>query len=316
MKISAVIPAYNAEKHIARAIKSVLQQTRPADEIIVVDDGSVDKTAEIVRGFGNKVILIEQKNAGTSVARNTGINAATGDWFAFLDADDEWLPEKLHRQSEHLSQNPGLKWTYSNYYQKQSDHEPLQPAQVSGKINELLSGRDYFDDYLQSFVNHAFAWTCTILVHRSVFDVVGMFKPGMKIAQDGDLWFRIGYVYPQVGYLTQPLSIYHTDTPGSSMKINYTVDFMINFVRRHEQLSKQNDRQKVFAGCITKMLQTWIRRLERQHRRKDAALLLREFNTYLSKQFQREMRFRISVPLVGSMITDTYFRLKRKHNED
>ncbi|MHC4525627.1 MAG: glycosyltransferase family 2 protein, partial [Planctomycetota bacterium] len=64
MKISAVIPAYNAEKYIARAIKSVLQQTRPADEIIVVDDGSADKTAEIVRGFGNKVILIEQKNAG------------------------------------------------------------------------------------------------------------------------------------------------------------------------------------------------------------------------------------------------------------
>ncbi|MHC5190567.1 MAG: glycosyltransferase family 2 protein, partial [Planctomycetota bacterium] len=84
MKISVVIPAYNAEKHIARAIDSVLAQTRPADEIIVVDDGSTDATAEVVRSYGEKVIFIQQENAGVSVARNAGIEAASGDWIAFL----------------------------------------------------------------------------------------------------------------------------------------------------------------------------------------------------------------------------------------
>ncbi|HOM77565.1 MAG TPA: glycosyltransferase family A protein, partial [Anaerohalosphaeraceae bacterium] len=88
--ISVVIPAYNCQAYIRRAIDSVLGQSRPADEIIVVDDGSTDGTAEAVRTYGAKVILIQQENAGVSAARNAGIRAASGDWIAFLDADDEW----------------------------------------------------------------------------------------------------------------------------------------------------------------------------------------------------------------------------------
>ena len=75
-------------------------------------------TADIVRSFGNKVRFIQQVNGGASVARNTAINAATGEWIAFLDADDEWLPHKLRRQTEHLRLNPDLVWTYGNYYIK------------------------------------------------------------------------------------------------------------------------------------------------------------------------------------------------------
>ena len=100
IRISAVIPAYNCEKYIGRAIQSVLSQTRPVDEIIVVDDGSTDTTAEIVRSFGDKVKLIQQENAGECAARNTGIKAASCQWVAFLDADDEWLPEKIERSEE------------------------------------------------------------------------------------------------------------------------------------------------------------------------------------------------------------------------
>ncbi len=113
--VSAVIPAYNAAKYVERAIESVLAQTRKADEIIVVDDGSTDNTADVVRQFGDKVKFIRQENAGASVARNTGIEAATSEWISFLDADDEWLPEKLKLQTEHLQRNPDLAWTTGNY---------------------------------------------------------------------------------------------------------------------------------------------------------------------------------------------------------
>ncbi|MHC5141971.1 MAG: glycosyltransferase family 2 protein, partial [Planctomycetota bacterium] len=126
MKISVVIPAYNAEKHIARAIESVLAQTRPADEVIVIDDGSSDATAEVVRSFGDKVIFIQQENAGASVARNAGIEAATSDWIAFLDADDEWLPNKLQLQVEHFKRNPDLLWATGNYVNCQCGRDSNQ----------------------------------------------------------------------------------------------------------------------------------------------------------------------------------------------
>ena len=100
--ISAVIPAYNAEKYITRAIDSVLGQTRPVDEIIIVDDGSTDNTAEAIKRYGDKIQYIYQENAGVSAARNTGIKAAATDWIAFLDADDEWLPERIQLQVELL----------------------------------------------------------------------------------------------------------------------------------------------------------------------------------------------------------------------
>ncbi len=87
--VSVVIPAYNAEKYIGRAIDSVLAQTRQPDEIIVVDDGSTDNTPNAIKSYGSKVYYIHQENGGASVARNTGIEAAKSEWIAFLDADDE-----------------------------------------------------------------------------------------------------------------------------------------------------------------------------------------------------------------------------------
>ncbi|MHC4386164.1 MAG: glycosyltransferase family 2 protein, partial [Planctomycetota bacterium] len=106
MKISVVIPAYNIEDYIERAIDSVLAQTRQPEEIIVVDDGSTDATAQKIKAYGDQVRYIHQANKGLSGARNTGIRQAQNEWVAFLDGDDEWLPEKLQLQSELLTRNP------------------------------------------------------------------------------------------------------------------------------------------------------------------------------------------------------------------
>ncbi len=98
--ISVVIPCFDAEAHLGAAIASVLAQTRPVLEVIVVDDGSTDDSARIAESFGPPVRVIRQSNAGESAARNRGIEAARGEWVAFLDADDLWLPHKLERQAE------------------------------------------------------------------------------------------------------------------------------------------------------------------------------------------------------------------------
>ena len=115
LNVSVVIPAYNACEYIGRAIESVLGQTRAADEIIVVDDGSTDGTGTQVKKFGERVRYIHQENSGPSASRNAGVLAAKSEWIAFLDADDEWLPKHLQLQTELLGRNNGLVWSTANY---------------------------------------------------------------------------------------------------------------------------------------------------------------------------------------------------------
>lgn len=101
--ISVVIPTHDRAHTLPRAIVSALEQTLPAREVIVVDDGSTDGTAALVAGYGERVRCLYQPNAGVATARNTGIRAAQGDWVAFLDSDDFWLPQKLERQAPALA---------------------------------------------------------------------------------------------------------------------------------------------------------------------------------------------------------------------
>lgn len=306
MKISAIIPAFNAERTIARALHSVLAQTRPADEILVINDGSTDNTADAVRAFGDRVRLITQANAGVSVARNTGIQSASGDWIAFLDADDEWLPEKLALQCEHLKRHPEIDWTYSNFYQ-QPDHASQRTLahRVPPAEAEVL------DDYLAAYCNHLYAWTTTLLVRQNVFETAGYFEPGMKRAQDNDLWFRIAYDFPRAGYIARPLAVYHLDTPGSSTKVNNSLDFMIRLAERHERLARQHDRLEAFAPCLRQMVSVWMRTLLEQKRKKDAACLMARFKSYLSPRFCREMYFRMYVPFLGGAAADIAIAAKR-----
>src|SRR5665213_2910 len=98
MGVSVIVPAYNSECFIAEALKSVLVQGPSVIEVIVVDDGSVDSTCDIVRSFGDPVRLIRQENQGPAAARNNGLRRVRGDYIAFLDADDVWLPGKLDAQ--------------------------------------------------------------------------------------------------------------------------------------------------------------------------------------------------------------------------
>lgn len=108
MKVSVVIPAYNAERYVAEAIESVLAQTRPADEIVVVDDGSTDRTPAILDRLKPRILVVRQENSGPAAALNTAISRATGDHLAFNDADDLWVPEKLARQCALMSERPAI----------------------------------------------------------------------------------------------------------------------------------------------------------------------------------------------------------------
>jgi glycosyltransferase involved in cell wall biosynthesis len=303
MKISVVIAAYNASATIERAVRSVLAQSRRADEILVVDDGSTDGTADVVRRFGSAVRLISQANGGASVARNTGIQNASGDWIAFLDADDEWLGEKLHLQEKMFCRHPDLAWGCTNFILTDNRGRVQKPAFAETCDSEAIF------DYLAVYCHGIYAWTSTLMVRRDVFDKTGLFVPGMRRAQDTDLWFRIAYQFSQIGYLPGPLAIYYRNTPGSITTSVRDTAFMFHLVERHLDLSKQQSRQDAFLPCARQMLEVWIRELIREGRGREAGELMRHFQLYLPPRFCREIRFRLMSPAAGAA-ADVFLKLK------
>src|SRR5687768_199170 len=106
MRVSVIIPTYNSGSLVVQAVEGVLAQTRQAEEVIVVDDGSTDDTAERLQQFGERIRVVRQANGGVATARNAGLRASSGDLVAFLDADDAWHPQKLERQIALLQQHP------------------------------------------------------------------------------------------------------------------------------------------------------------------------------------------------------------------
>lgn len=287
--VSAVIPAYNAEKYIARTIESVLAQTRTADEIIIVDDGSTDATGEVVKSFGDKVLYILQQNAGASVARNTGIEAAKYEWIAFLDADDVWLPEKLDLQMDLLERNPNLMWTGSNHINFISSSNRKSPRNSIDQPRKLMGDKDYFDDYFTAFAKGIWICTDSMIVNRKALEEAGMFQIGRPKANDVDMWLRIAYIYPAFGYICQPLAMYYLEIENSISRKQAFLDWHEEFVSRHLEIAEKYGRLEAFKPCISYLLRTWTRSMLFAARAKEIRILLSRFGYLLPMHFRVSM---------------------------
>jgi glycosyltransferase involved in cell wall biosynthesis len=185
-KVSVVIPTFNRAATLRRALGSVLRQSRPADEIIVIDDGSTDGTFELLARDFPKVRVRVQQNRGVSSARNLGIAAATSDWIAFLDSDDEWLPEKLEIQFRELAMRPEYRICHSD------EIWIRRGIRVNPMNKHRKKGGWIFQDCLP---------LCAIspssaVLHRSLLDSVGNFDENLPACEDYDLWLRVASRYP------------------------------------------------------------------------------------------------------------------------
>lgn len=199
MKISVVIPAYNVEKFIERSINSALRQISKPIEVLVVDDGSTDNTAGIVKNFGEDVVYLYQKNAGAGAARNLGIIKAKGDWVAFLDSDDEWVETHLLNFEKTYALYPSIKW-YGAPFKMLDDVSKRVIFQVKKGHMSVGNRHTKFDDYMTAFPPKAYLSTPTMIISKSVFNCVGCFNVHKRTAQDVDMWFRVALRYPQIGY--------------------------------------------------------------------------------------------------------------------
>lgn len=279
--VSVVIPAHNAQDHLARAIDSILAQTLCPNEIIVVDDGSTDNTKEVAQSYGDSVHYIYQPNAGPSAARNTAIKAAASKWIAFLDADDEWLKDKLQLQTDTLKRDKDLTWIAGNYIRCLCDTESSAPQSKLEDINTLPAGHDHFEDFIDAFKDRAFGCTITMMIRRDILAEAGPFNTDYLLAEDIDLWLRIAYKHPMFGYVKEPIAIYHLDTPNSLSRKKQTYEFLCSFVGRHLKLAAEHERSDKFKPLAAQMITDWIRASLFDENIKHIRSLLKQFNTLL-----------------------------------
>jgi glycosyltransferase involved in cell wall biosynthesis len=201
-EVSVVIPVFNAAALIATALQSVFSQTFSDFEVIVVDDGSEDhgELRAALEPWAARITYLRQSNQGPASARNTGIAHATGRFVAFLDADDEWRPQKLARQVAYFAQYPETGLLHTGV-----SGELRPPATVAGPPRALFC--DLFHSAF--FIN-----TLTVMIPRQVIADIGGFDERREIhIEDYDLWLRIAARYP-IGYIPEPLA-YHR--PGGLM---------------------------------------------------------------------------------------------------
>jgi glycosyltransferase involved in cell wall biosynthesis len=203
-KISAIIPTYNRAKYIGDAIESVLDQSHPVDEIIVVDDGSTDDTMEVLRKYPI-VRYIRQENLGPAAARNRGSMEAKGDFIAFQDSDDVWLEEKTSIQMDLFAKNPGLDLVFSLMANVKSLQDAMEPEIKDLDVNNCLRGSNgVLENVFQLLVMENVIPTPTVMIRRKSFQEFGGFNTNLRIAEDYDLWLRLASVC-QFGFVNRVL---------------------------------------------------------------------------------------------------------------
>jgi glycosyltransferase involved in cell wall biosynthesis len=202
---SVVIPAYNASHHVGPAIESVLAQTYPYVEVVVVDDGSTDDTAAVLERFGRDVIVVRTTNAGPGAARNVGLRHARGDRVAFLDSDDLWAPRRLERCIEQLDERPEI------------DFVTTDAALI---VDDVVTAQRFYgdlvdprfpepDEQLQMMVDHNFLFV-SVVANRHAVDAVGGFDENRALmsSEDYDLWMRLLLAGARAALIREPLASY------------------------------------------------------------------------------------------------------------
>ncbi len=209
MRIAVVIPTWNREELVIPALESVFAQTRPADEVVVVDDGSTDGTVGVLRRYEPRIRVVVQSNRGAAAARNRGLAEVTSEWVAFLDSDDLWEPTKLERQAE-VADREAVDLVFCDSRPIDRDGRPL-----AGHRKPVVGG-----DVTVPLFASVFVHTPSVLAKTALLRRLGGFDESLRVCEDYDLWLRAS-LETRFGLAPEPLfvrrvhaqSLAHEDDP-------------------------------------------------------------------------------------------------------
>lgn len=198
-KISVVIPTYNCARYLAEAVESALHQTYTDREVLVVDDGSIDRTPFLLERYGAAIRTIRKPNGGAPSALNEGIRQARGEWIAWLSSDDAFLPEKLERQMAYAEAHPECALIYTNWLVVDGRGE---------KISYLVSPPFRSKaEQIRALLRGCVINGSTTLVRKEAYEQVGLFDAELLQAHDWDIWLRLARDY-RFGHVAEPLLRY------------------------------------------------------------------------------------------------------------
>jgi len=231
-RVSIIVPAYNAASFIGDALASVLRQTYPHWETVVVDDGSTDQTRAAVEAhmpaFRGRLRYLYQENRGVSAARNTAIRACRGELIALLDADDIWLDNRLERGVDTLDQRPEIGLVHAKVIR--IDREGKLIGKPPAPAEKYLSGN--IARHIYSRRAHLLA--PTILFRRRCLDAAGYFDESFQVTEDRDLWFRIARAFP-ISYINEVLARYRVSPDSLSREWERTRETQLQFLEKHRR---------------------------------------------------------------------------------
>ena len=208
-EVSVVIPTYNRARFLVGAVQSVLEQTFADFELLVVDDGSTDGTRQVLEKFAEKIRYIYQDNSGVSAARNAGISAARGKWVAFLDSDDEWKPDYLARQIEHLAKAPGVCMQTADCIFSDLDGTSTTYFEING-AGRVFAGKQYalIKEPFCFVITHGPWQVGSTIILRDAIIGAGWFDPAITLSEDFDLMARVAARGPLGIVFEQLVTVY------------------------------------------------------------------------------------------------------------
>ena len=244
MTVSVIIPTYNRASLLPRAIESVLGQTYTDWNLLVVDDGSNDGTAKLLDSYSDsRTKSLRIRHRGVSAARNAGVRHSRGEMLAFLDSDDEWLPEKLERQLDYWQENPHVSLVYSSEIWIRAGRRVNPPKQYRGK-----SGRILIPSIRACVISPS-----TAKMRRRTFEELGGFNESYPVCEDYDLWLRLCSRY-EVGWIPEPLIVRHGGRSDQLSESTPAMDYwrVKAMARLHATTSLEAAEHSALADEITR----------------------------------------------------------------
>jgi glycosyltransferase involved in cell wall biosynthesis len=211
-RVSAIVPVYNCAQYVGKAIESILAQTYPAHEIIVVDDGSTDSTREALEPYKDSIIYVYQKNAGEPAARNTGIRHSTGEYIAYLDADDLWLPDKLELQMEYFRNHPQCDLVYTDMMTF-DDQGVIECSVRASRARVYSSGKIFPRLFRETLFGSG-----SVVLRKAAAEQAGGFDETFFVGSDYEMWLRMSRSF-EFGYVDKPLLMYRQHRDMSTQKL-------------------------------------------------------------------------------------------------